>query len=195
MTEKQQMLEQHLQDVRKRVQVSVLPRRRLLSPLFLPGLSAWSKFLPLALQDLEQKMKVVENLQDDFDFNYKTLKSQGGNGSSLASGKAKMRSCKEPRWGAHSFQPSPGLGAFYSLGICVLIGESLGFVPAPDLASGGAEAELYPPREWCVEVGGLLAGQERQPGARRQRWQQERAAKTSPPFRVPAPPLPTVESF
>lgn len=23
-------------------------------------------------------MKVVENLQDDFDFNYKTLKSQGG---------------------------------------------------------------------------------------------------------------------
>jgi len=47
-TEKQQMLEQHLQDVRKRV------------------------------QDLEQKMKVVENLQDDFDFNYKTLKSQGG---------------------------------------------------------------------------------------------------------------------
>lgn len=34
-------------------------------------------------------MKVVENLQDDFDFNYKTLKSQGGNGSSLASGKAK----------------------------------------------------------------------------------------------------------
>lgn len=49
------MLEQHLQDVRKRV------------------------------QDLEQKMKVVENLQDDFDFNYKTLKSQGGNNSSLAS--------------------------------------------------------------------------------------------------------------
>jgi len=34
-------------------------------------------------------MKVVENLQDDFDFNYKTLKSQGGNGSSLASGKPK----------------------------------------------------------------------------------------------------------
>lgn len=29
-------------------------------------------------QDLEQKMKVVENLQDDFDFNYKTLKSQSG---------------------------------------------------------------------------------------------------------------------
>ncbi|OBS65254.1 hypothetical protein A6R68_06177 [Neotoma lepida] len=51
-TEKQQMLEQHLQDVRKRV------------------------------QDLEQKMKVVENLQDDFDFNYKTLKSQGGNSPS-----------------------------------------------------------------------------------------------------------------
>lgn len=31
-TEKQQMLEQHLQDVRKRVQVSVLPRHLLLSP-------------------------------------------------------------------------------------------------------------------------------------------------------------------
>lgn len=42
-----------------------------------------------ALQDLEQKMKVVENLQDDFDFNYKTLKSQGGNGNSLAAGKPK----------------------------------------------------------------------------------------------------------
>lgn len=30
------------------------------------------------LQDMEQKMKMLENLQDDFDFNYKTLKSQGG---------------------------------------------------------------------------------------------------------------------
>uniref|UniRef100_A0AAQ4PX28 Signal transducer and activator of transcription 3 (acute-phase response factor) n=1 Tax=Gasterosteus aculeatus aculeatus TaxID=481459 RepID=A0AAQ4PX28_GASAC len=29
------------------------------------------------LQDMEQKMKMLENLQDDFDFNYKTLKSQG----------------------------------------------------------------------------------------------------------------------
>lgn len=28
---------------------------------------------------MEQKMKMLENLQDDFDFNYKTLKSQGGN--------------------------------------------------------------------------------------------------------------------
>uniref|UniRef100_A0A8C9VP67 Signal transducer and activator of transcription n=1 Tax=Scleropages formosus TaxID=113540 RepID=A0A8C9VP67_SCLFO len=46
-TEKQQMLEHNLQDVRKRV------------------------------QDMEQKMKMLENLQDDFDFNYKTLKSQG----------------------------------------------------------------------------------------------------------------------
>uniref|UniRef100_A0A8C6KK28 Signal transducer and activator of transcription n=1 Tax=Nothobranchius furzeri TaxID=105023 RepID=A0A8C6KK28_NOTFU len=27
-------------------------------------------------QDMEQKMKMLENLQDDFDFNYKTLKSQ-----------------------------------------------------------------------------------------------------------------------
>lgn len=48
-------------------------------------LSAVSEITFLAFQDLEQKMKVVENLQDDFDFNYKTLKSQGGNDSSLAS--------------------------------------------------------------------------------------------------------------
>uniref|UniRef100_A0A8C7JD77 Signal transducer and activator of transcription n=1 Tax=Oncorhynchus kisutch TaxID=8019 RepID=A0A8C7JD77_ONCKI len=48
-TEKQQILEHNLQDIRKRV------------------------------QDMEQKMKMLENLQDDFDFNYKTLKSQGGN--------------------------------------------------------------------------------------------------------------------
>lgn len=27
---------------------------------------------------MEQKMKMLENLQDDFDFNYKTLKSAGG---------------------------------------------------------------------------------------------------------------------
>uniref|UniRef100_A0A8C7PH10 Signal transducer and activator of transcription n=1 Tax=Oncorhynchus mykiss TaxID=8022 RepID=A0A8C7PH10_ONCMY len=47
-TEKQQILEHNLQDIRKRV------------------------------QDMEQKMKMLENLQDDFDFNYKTLKSQGG---------------------------------------------------------------------------------------------------------------------
>uniref|UniRef100_A0A674D2M5 Signal transducer and activator of transcription n=1 Tax=Salmo trutta TaxID=8032 RepID=A0A674D2M5_SALTR len=48
-TEKQQILEHNLQDIRKRV------------------------------QDMEQKMKMLENLQDDFDFNYKTLKSQGDN--------------------------------------------------------------------------------------------------------------------
>uniref|UniRef100_A0A665SVC7 Signal transducer and activator of transcription n=1 Tax=Echeneis naucrates TaxID=173247 RepID=A0A665SVC7_ECHNA len=58
-TEKQQILEHNLQDIRKRV------------------------------QDMEQKMKMLENLQDDFDFNYKTLKSQGGmfqdlNGNSQA---------------------------------------------------------------------------------------------------------------
>ncbi|KAA0705838.1 Signal transducer and activator of transcription 3 [Triplophysa tibetana] len=46
-TEKQQILEHNLQDIRKRV------------------------------QDMEQKMKMLENLQDDFDFNYKTLKSAG----------------------------------------------------------------------------------------------------------------------
>lgn len=55
---------------------------RLFPPRFL---SAVNEITFLALKDLEQKMKVVENLQDDFDFNYKTLKSQGGNDSSLAS--------------------------------------------------------------------------------------------------------------
>uniref|UniRef100_A0A671RWK1 Signal transducer and activator of transcription n=1 Tax=Sinocyclocheilus anshuiensis TaxID=1608454 RepID=A0A671RWK1_9TELE len=34
--------------------------------------------LNLSVQDMEQKMKMLENLQDDFDFNYKTLKSAGG---------------------------------------------------------------------------------------------------------------------
>uniref|UniRef100_A0A3P8YS89 Signal transducer and activator of transcription n=1 Tax=Esox lucius TaxID=8010 RepID=A0A3P8YS89_ESOLU len=55
-TEKQQILEHNLQDIRKRV------------------------------QDMEQKMKMLENLQDDFDFNYKTLKklSQDMNGNSQA---------------------------------------------------------------------------------------------------------------
>uniref|UniRef100_A0A8C1XD16 Signal transducer and activator of transcription n=1 Tax=Cyprinus carpio TaxID=7962 RepID=A0A8C1XD16_CYPCA len=46
-TAQQQILEHNLQDIRKRV------------------------------QDMEQKMKMLENLQDDFDFNYKTLKSAG----------------------------------------------------------------------------------------------------------------------
>uniref|UniRef100_A0A663MP79 Signal transducer and activator of transcription 3 n=1 Tax=Athene cunicularia TaxID=194338 RepID=A0A663MP79_ATHCN len=68
-TEKQQMLEQHLQDVRKRV------------------------------QDLEQKMKVVENLQDDFDFNYKTLKSQGDmqdlNGNNQSVTRQKMQQLEQ----------------------------------------------------------------------------------------------------
>ncbi|XP_064177882.1 signal transducer and activator of transcription 3 isoform X3 [Anguilla rostrata] len=64
-TEKQQMLEHNLQDVRKRV------------------------------QDMEQKMKMLENLQDDFDFNYKTLKSQGEvpqelNGNNQAATRQKM---------------------------------------------------------------------------------------------------------
>ncbi|KAJ8284400.1 hypothetical protein COCON_G00032500 [Conger conger] len=64
-TEKQQMLEHNLQDVRKRV------------------------------QDMEQKMKMLENLQDDFDFNYKTLKNQGDmsqdlNGNNQAATRQKM---------------------------------------------------------------------------------------------------------
>ncbi|OWK14737.1 STAT3, partial [Cervus elaphus hippelaphus] len=65
-TEKQQMLEQHLQDVRKRV------------------------------QDLEQKMKVVENLQDDFDFNYKTLKNmQDLNGNNQSVTRQKMQQLEQ----------------------------------------------------------------------------------------------------
>uniref|UniRef100_A0A7N9B0R3 Signal transducer and activator of transcription n=1 Tax=Mastacembelus armatus TaxID=205130 RepID=A0A7N9B0R3_9TELE len=35
------------------------------------------------ISDMEQKMKMLENLQDDFDFNYKTLKSQGEMGGLL----------------------------------------------------------------------------------------------------------------
>lgn len=100
-TEKQQMLEQHLQDVRKRVQVSGPhpgsstqarePRGpahfhsahfHCLQNCLFPLLRDTSFLLLFVVclfeQDLEQKMKVVENLQDDFDFNYKTLKSQGG---------------------------------------------------------------------------------------------------------------------
>uniref|UniRef100_A0A674MGC7 Signal transducer and activator of transcription n=1 Tax=Takifugu rubripes TaxID=31033 RepID=A0A674MGC7_TAKRU len=52
------------------------------------SLTFFKKSFPLAIrvqititfsfvQDMEQKMKMLENLQDDFDFNYKTLKSQG----------------------------------------------------------------------------------------------------------------------
>lgn len=37
----------------------------------------------IAFQDMEQKMKMLENLQDDFDFNYKTLKSAGGKDQTL----------------------------------------------------------------------------------------------------------------
>uniref|UniRef100_A0A8C7WQT2 Signal transducer and activator of transcription n=1 Tax=Oryzias sinensis TaxID=183150 RepID=A0A8C7WQT2_9TELE len=50
-----------------------------------PSLSQTSSFYwlnkptgNLSGNDMEQKMKMLENLQDDFDFNYKTLKSQGG---------------------------------------------------------------------------------------------------------------------
>lgn len=68
-TEKQQILEQHLQDVRKRV------------------------------QDLEQKTKMVENLQDDFDFNYKTLRSQGDmqdlNGNNQSVTRQKMQQLEQ----------------------------------------------------------------------------------------------------
>lgn len=95
-TEKQQMLEQHLQDVRKRVQVSRSHpgsstqageqrgpvhfhcRQNCLFPLLRETSFLLLFVVCLFEQDLEQKMKVVENLQDDFDFNYKTLKSQGG---------------------------------------------------------------------------------------------------------------------
>lgn len=77
-------------------------------------------------------MKVVENLQDDFDFNYKTLKSQGGNGSSLASGKAKMRSCKEPRRGGGTFVPALSrLGGILLSGHLRVNWRELGFCSCP----------------------------------------------------------------
>uniref|UniRef100_A0A8C7L053 Signal transducer and activator of transcription n=1 Tax=Oncorhynchus kisutch TaxID=8019 RepID=A0A8C7L053_ONCKI len=67
-TEKQQILEHNLQDIRKRVQV---------------------------------RLHMLENLQDDFDFNYKTLKSQGGNHSLILSSKLKLsgpsRGALQPR--------------------------------------------------------------------------------------------------
>lgn len=82
-TEKQQILEHNLQDIRKRVQV----RFHLLALPY--EAQTFKKSFPLTIhvqititisfvQDMEQKMKMLENLQDDFDFNYKTLKSQGG---------------------------------------------------------------------------------------------------------------------
>uniref|UniRef100_A0A8W4F673 Signal transducer and activator of transcription n=1 Tax=Sus scrofa TaxID=9823 RepID=A0A8W4F673_PIG len=50
-------------------------------------------------KDLEQKMKVVENLQDDFDFNYKTLKSQGDmqdlNGNNQSVTRQKMQQLEQ----------------------------------------------------------------------------------------------------
>lgn len=82
-TEKQQILEHNLQDIRKRVQV----RFHLLTLLYEAQTFKKSFSLTLCVQisitlsfvqDMEQKMKMLENLQDDFDFNYKTLKSQGG---------------------------------------------------------------------------------------------------------------------
>ncbi|KAK1798431.1 hypothetical protein P4O66_007888, partial [Electrophorus voltai] len=69
-TEKQQILEHNLQDIRKRVQSRTCSRQS--------GLVMESDSVPLGChQDMEQKMKMLENLQDDFDFNYKTLKSAG----------------------------------------------------------------------------------------------------------------------
>lgn len=83
-TEKQQILEHNLQDIRKRVQV----RFHLLTLLYEAQTFFKKSFhlticvqisIPISfVQDMEQKMKMLENLQDDFDFNYKTLKSQGG---------------------------------------------------------------------------------------------------------------------
>jgi len=121
-TEKQQILEHNLQDIRKRVQVStsndtlienhwfvlftirvthtfhepssnpllpkferplfnILPQAQYEGLIFCPfwGTPSHSfSSLTLSIQDMEQKMKMLENLQDDFDFNYKTLKSAGG---------------------------------------------------------------------------------------------------------------------
>lgn len=81
-TEKQQILEHNLQDIRKRVQVSFIKDSpsnilKCLAYLAYCNYFIWA-FSCAVLQDMEQKMKMLENLQDDFDFNYKTLKSQGG---------------------------------------------------------------------------------------------------------------------
>lgn len=77
-TEKQQILEHNLQDIRKRVQVS-FTKDSLLNLLKYGIETTLMVFIIYIFwQDMEQKMKMLENLQDDFDFNYKTLKSQGG---------------------------------------------------------------------------------------------------------------------
>lgn len=47
----------------------------------------------IAFQDMEQKMKMLENLQDDFDFNYKTLKSAGGEDHTLHALRFLSRPC------------------------------------------------------------------------------------------------------
>lgn len=73
-TEKQQILEHNLQDIRKRVQVSFFEK---LINKYLKRQHSFCHSVSFS-QDMEQKMKMLENLQDDFDFNYKTLKSQGG---------------------------------------------------------------------------------------------------------------------
>lgn len=70
-------------------------------------------------QDLEQKMKVVENLQDDFDFNYKTLKSQGGKWVQRGRG-AEGALCLCRLWGL-----SPGQSLSFALGF--VLGFALGF--------------------------------------------------------------------
>lgn len=112
-----------------------LPGHLLLS---LPQFSnALNETTSLALQDLEQKMKVVENLQDDFDFNYKTLKSQGGNDSSLAFANHSVflqGNLLERCFSLHSQRECAP-----AQGICMAIGETWSFVSATDSALEGAE--------------------------------------------------------
>lgn len=89
-------------------------------------------------------MKVVENLQDDFDFNYKTLKSQGGNGSSLAPGEPECVPARKHAGGHVPALPGPPpqvRRVAEAQGICMAIGET-SFVSATDSACGGAEPEL-----------------------------------------------------
>lgn len=100
-------------------------------------LSASNETTSLALQDLEQKMKVVENLQDDFDFNYKTLKSQGGNDSSLASANHSVflqGNLLERCSSLHSQRECA-----QAQGICMVIAETWSFVSATAAALEGAE--------------------------------------------------------
>uniref|UniRef100_A0A8C1ETS3 Signal transducer and activator of transcription n=1 Tax=Cyprinus carpio carpio TaxID=630221 RepID=A0A8C1ETS3_CYPCA len=73
-------IKQHLQSkyLEKPMEIARIVARCLWEEQRLLQTATTAHCLTLSVQDMEQKMKMLENLQDDFDFNYKTLKSAGG---------------------------------------------------------------------------------------------------------------------